>query len=175
MPSFKFKLIFINQRGFDGNTHSFQELIETSFERNYRNNLGVNVFIKNIEILDGEIATLCFWDISEKEIFKFFRKSLYRGATGVVIAFDLSDLESYERTNSQIQEIRSILGREIPYVLIGVNKGKINDQLDMDELTISAEQNGGIFIEFSEDTNILFLNAITHMILKIIDSRCIIH
>ena len=169
MPSFKFKLIFINQRGFVGNKHTFQELIETKFERNYRNNLGVNVFIKNIDILDGEIATLCFWDISEKETFKFFRKSLYRGATGVVIAFDLADLECYERANSQIQEIRSILEREIPYVLIGVNKGKIDVKLDLQDLTISAEHNGGIFIEFSEDSEIFFLNDITQLILNIIN------
>jgi len=175
MQSFKFKLIFINHRGFDSTKRSFQELIGTSFERNYRINLGVNVFIKNIEIMNGEIATLCFWDISEKEIFKFFRKALYRGATGAIIAFNLSDSEGYENAHHQIQEIHNFLGNKIPYVLIGVKKGKIDISLDLKEIKSSTEDNGGIFVEILDDSDIIFMDILKKMTQKIINSKVVVH
>ncbi len=171
MHSYKFKLIFINIQGFDDVENSFQELFGTSFEKNYQTNIGVNVYIKNIDIFDGMIATVSFWDISEKEIFKFFRKSLYKGATGAIIAFDLSDREFYKNACHKILEIRQELSMELPYVLVGVNKGKIDELLDLKMLKTSIIDDGGIFFEFTDDSSDIFINTIVVMIQKIIKSK----
>ncbi|MFX1277104.1 MAG: hypothetical protein ACFFBP_19385 [Promethearchaeota archaeon] len=146
-----------------------------TFESNYRITLGVNVFIKNIELFDGEIATLSFWDICEKETFKFFRKSLYRGAMGAVIAFDLSDAECYRAVKDQIKEIHEELITKIPYVLIGVDKGKIDESLDLTNIKRDTEENGGIFIELSDYSDEIFIDALTEMTQKIVNSKMVMH
>lgn len=175
MQSFKFKLIFINYGDYNENNRSFEEIIGITFESNYRINLGVNVFIKNVELHDGEIATLSFWDICEKETFKFFRKSLYRGAMGALIAFDLSDAESYRIITNQIQEIHNVLIQKIPYVLAGINRGKIDSSLDLEEIRINTEDDGGIFVELSDQYDNSLIDVIVEMTQKIINSKLVYH
>ncbi|MBN1803597.1 MAG: hypothetical protein JW891_18955 [Candidatus Lokiarchaeota archaeon] len=167
MQSFKLKIIFINT-GFSENNAVVQGLIGCHFENNYRLNLGVNVFVKNIETKSGEVVTMAFWDVCSKPSFKFFLSSLYKGAMGI---FGLiNDNRSYEIVRKQVNDIRITTKMEVPYVLVLIeNESTAN--LDLVQIEEQVEREGGILIKISEADDCKVNDAVLELARRIIDSN----
>ncbi|MFX1239089.1 MAG: hypothetical protein ACFFAS_06205 [Promethearchaeota archaeon] len=170
MESFKLKIIFINT-GFSENNEVVQGLIGCHFKNNYRLNLGVNVFVKNVETKSGEIVTLAFWDVCSKPSFKFFLSSLYKGAMGV---FGLiKDVRSYEIVRKQIDEIKNITKMDVPYVLVFIDNNE-TASLDLNNIKIQVNSEGGTLIKISEAEDRKVNDAVLELAHKIIASNMIV-
>jgi len=66
MSSFKIKIIYYSA-GSVGKSVPIERYFDKGFSSNYQINIGVNVYVKEIEYTTEDIATLSFWDIGELE------------------------------------------------------------------------------------------------------------
>ena len=168
MSSFKIKIIYYSS-GFVGNSIPIERYFGKGFSSNYQINIGVNVYVKEIEYNNKDIATLSFWDINEQEKFKFFRKSLIKGAGGAILEFDLTQINTFEEVKAILNQARKITLRKVPFILIG-NAGSGRSAIDREEIQSFVEKEGGIYIESSYKTEEKLNDALADLTREIIDT-----
>lgn len=79
--------------------------------------------ISTIKTQDGPIRyDLQIWDVSTQQRFKSIKYLYYKVAAGVIIIFDLSSRESFERLPQWIEEIKKELWiKDVQLLLVGYN------------------------------------------------------
>ena len=116
--------------------------------------MGVDILTKDVEYAAGQVATLSIWDIGGQERFSFIRTTFYKGASGVLLVFDLSRSATWDSAKNWRSEVKQFAG-DIPFVLIG-NKvdliPEVGEVIDTDECREYAEDQGSLYIETSAKT-----------------------
>ncbi|CAF1280056.1 unnamed protein product [Adineta ricciae] len=107
-----FKILIIGDSGV-GKTTILQRFAQDYFSTEYVATIGVDFQIKTIDV-DQKRCKLQVWDTAGQDRFKCVVSSFYRNANGVMICFDLTDLESFRNVGNWIEETR----RMIPYETI---------------------------------------------------------
>ena len=59
------------------------------------------------------------WDTAGQDRFKCVVSSFYRGAHGVLICFDITDLESFRNVDNWLEEVKRYCANETPVFLVG--------------------------------------------------------
>ncbi len=165
MSSFKIKIIYFSDTGSE--SEPIESYFGKGFSSNYQVSIGVNVYVKEVEFND-EMATLSFWDIGEEEKFKFFRKSLLKGAFGAVLVLDLSKESSFEECRRLLDEARKVVLKKIPFILIG--NAKLGRSIDNDDIHSYVVEQGGFYIEFPGDIGINFNEVLKKLTQEIVDT-----
>lgn len=88
--------------------------------------IGVDFKIKTMDV-NGKKIKVNIWDTAGQERFKGITSSYYKGAKGIMIVYDLTDLESFKKINDWMIEIEKNAPNDVYKILIG-NKS------DLDEL-----------------------------------------
>ena len=65
------------------------------------------------------------WDTAGQERFRAITNGYYRGADGIIIVYDLTDRESFEKVNKWYEEMSKNINQNVVCMLIG-------NKLDMD-------------------------------------------
>lgn len=65
------------------------------------------------------------WDTAGQERFRAITNGYYRGADGIIIVYDLTDRESFEKVNKWYEEMSKNINQKVACMLIG-------NKLDMD-------------------------------------------
>ena len=150
------------------------DFIKSKFSTNYKLTVGVDIMTKDVEFKPGEFATLTIWDIGGQQKFEFVRSIFYKGASAVLMVFDLKREETYDELKNWLTEIRKFTGEDIPFVLIG-NKADLPDDkdnaLDREKIRALAEDEDIIYIETSTETGELIEETFTELIKKIIEKK----
>ena len=74
------------------------------------------------------------WDTAGQERFRNLTYQFYRQADGIIIAFDLTQLESFKNVRQWVSSIYKNNKGEIPKILVG-NKCDMEDQIQVKEST----------------------------------------
>ena len=152
------------------------DFIKSKFSTNYKLTVGVDIMTKDVEFKPGELATLTIWDIGGQHEFDFVRSTFYKGASGVLVVFDLTREETYEEIKNWLTEIRKFTEKDIPFVLMG-NKADLIEKagavLDREKARELAEDEGMIYIETTTRTGELdkLEEAFTELTRKIIGKK----
>lgn len=150
------------------------DFLKSKFSTNYKLTVGVDIMTKDVEFKPGEFATLTIWDIGGQKQFEFVRSTFYKGASGILVVFDLTREETYDEIKNWLTEIRKFTEKDIPFVLIG-NKAdlieKVSEVLDREKTRALAEDDGMIYIETSAKTGELIEEAFTELTRKIIEKK----
>ena len=88
--------------------------------------IGVDFKIKS-HILDGSRIKTNIWDTAGQERFKNITASYYKGASGVMIVYDITDKESFNNLNTWLIEIEKNAPNNVYKILVG-NKNDLEDQ-----------------------------------------------
>uniref|UniRef100_A0AC11ELJ9 RAB7B, member RAS onco family n=1 Tax=Ovis aries TaxID=9940 RepID=A0AC11ELJ9_SHEEP len=88
------KLIIIGALGV-GKTSLLHQYVHKTFYEDYQTTLGASILSKII-ILDDTTLKLQIWDTGGQERFRSMVSTFYKGSDGCVLAFDVTDLESFE-------------------------------------------------------------------------------
>jgi small GTP-binding protein len=97
---------------------------------NYLPTLGFEVSIKTT-LIDGRTVILSIWDIGSQNPIDL-RLKYFQGAAGFLIAFDITNRESFDALEQYCDEIRSV-APNAPIVLMG-------NKIDLPEHQISLEE-----------------------------------
>jgi len=142
-----FKLLLIGDSGV-GKSCLLLRFADDTYTESYISTIGVDFKIRTIEI-DGKTIKLQIWDTAGQERFRTITSSYYRGAHGIIVVYDVTDLESFNNVKNWLHEIDR-------YAVEGVNKLLVGNKCDL----ISKKQvETNTAKEFADSLNIPFLET----------------
>ncbi|KAG7177351.1 Ras-related protein RAB1BV-like [Homarus americanus] len=84
-------------------------------------------FKQKIVNLDGVPIKLQIWDTAGEERFRTLTTAYYRGAQGIVLVYDVTNLDSFNHLSYWLRNIEENASPEVVKVLAG-NKCEVNNQ-----------------------------------------------
>ncbi|CAF1491762.1 unnamed protein product [Adineta ricciae] len=120
-----FKLLLIGDSGV-GKTCILFRFSDDSFNSSFISTIGIDFKIKTIE-LDGKKIKLQIWDTAGQERFHTITTSYYRGATGIMLVYDVTQARSFENIDKWLRNIDDHASDDVVKMLIG-NKCDMDDK-----------------------------------------------
>ena len=114
----------------------------------YISTIGVDFKIRTIE-LDQKTIKLQIWDTAGQERFRTITSSYYRGAHGIIVVYDVTEMESFNNVKQWLHEIDR-------YACEGVNKLLVGNKAD---LTTKKQVDYSSAKEFADSLSIPFLET----------------
>jgi Ras-related protein Rab-1A len=137
--------------------------------------IGVDFSIKKMIINDKQYKAH-IWDLAGQERFKSIVTSYYRSAHGIVLAFDITNIDSFQNLKKWIDEINKYSIEDACMILIGTKSDLENKrQVSYDEAKHFAESQNIKYYEVSakNNTNIekVFIELIEEIDIKNINIK----
>jgi len=102
-----------------GKTTILNQYLKRRFVPDAQRTIGSNFFIKYVKIPEAErMITLQFWDLAGQPRFRWVRYAFYKGAKGIVYAFDLTRKYTLDHLLTWKEEVESKIGI-VPNILVG--------------------------------------------------------
>ena len=132
-----------------GKSSLLLRFVDNTFSDNYVSTIGVDFKLKTIE-LEGKTCKLQIWDTAGQERFKNIISTYYRGAQGIVMVYDITDLESCQALDTWLIEIEKNSPKDVYKILVGNKCDMENDRrVTVNQGKEYADQNGMKFFETS--------------------------
>ncbi len=112
---YAFKIIVIGDPSV-GKTSLILKFTDNAFRQTYLPTIGTNLTEKGV-IFGKKKAKLVLWDIAGQSKFNTFRKSFYNGARGIIVAFDLTNPETFHNVKAWYNDATSVIGKAPCYIL----------------------------------------------------------
>ena len=124
--NWQFKIIVVGDATV-GKTSIILRFTDNAFNRNYMVTLGVHVSNKIVKIESSNIQ-LVLWDIAGQSKFTLMRTAFYQGAKGVLLVFDLTNLESFHSVKNWYNDVKKYVNDEITGFIIGNKNDLFNER-----------------------------------------------
>ena len=98
---------------------------DDQFPTSFITTIGIDFKIRTLE-LEGKRVKLQIWDTAGQERFRTITTAYYRGAMGILLVYDVTDLNSFENIRQWMRNIEQ-------YASDGINKVLVGNKCDMDE------------------------------------------
>jgi small GTP-binding protein len=85
--------------------------------------IGVDFKVKLVDV-EGKKVKLQIWDTAGQEKYRTITSSYYRNAQGIIVAYDVTSLESFSNVKIWLQEIDRYAPEQVAVLLVG-NKGRL--------------------------------------------------
>lgn len=108
--------VVIVGNGAVGKSSMIQRYCKGTFTKEYKKTIGVDFLERQIEC-EGEEVRLMLWDTAGQEEFDAITKAYYRGAQACVLAFSVTDRDSFEAIHSWKKKVEDECGA-IPTILV---------------------------------------------------------
>jgi len=125
-----YKVIVVGDAGV-GKTSLARRYTTGQFDESYLFTLGVDFFTKQIKLKDDTNIKLVIYDTGGQERFDFIRGLYFEGAAGAIIAYDVTDQQSFDRVDHWMQQVYQRC-EGIPLLLVGC-KTDLKDQRVVEE------------------------------------------
>ncbi|KAJ3432253.1 ras-related protein rabd2a-like [Anaeramoeba flamelloides] len=143
-----FKLLLIGDSGV-GKSCLLLRFADDTYTESYISTIGVDFKIRTID-LDGKTVKLQIWDTAGQERFRTITSSYYRGAHGIIVVYDTTDLDSFNNVKTWLQEIDRYASENVNKLLVGNKSDLVSKRVVEHETAKSlADQLGIPFIETS--------------------------
>ena len=120
---------------------------------------------------DHKIVKIQLWDTAGQDKFRAITRNYYKGARGIILIYDVTNIKSYENIKKWINEIKDEISDNVSIVLIA---NKIDNEK---ERKISKEQGEALahdynvpFFETSAKTGIGVNESVFYLVQKIIET-----
>jgi len=148
---YKLKLLLVGESGV-GKSNLLLRYTENTYSDSFISTIGVDFKMKNI-ILNDRMVKLQLWDTAGQERYRAIVASFYKGAHGIVVVFDLTDINSFLKVKFWLQEIKQKAPEKTSIILVG-NKKDLEEQRMVDEKEVKqfADTNNLQYFETSAKT-----------------------
>jgi Ras-related protein Rab-1A len=164
-----FKLLLVGNSGVGKSSILFR-FTDDIFPESYAPTIGIDFKTRTIKV-DGKNVKLQIWDTAGQERFNAIQSTYYRGAHGVIIVYDITDVDYLNNIKHLVSEIDKYAIPNIKKILVG-NKSDLESErvATTEEVQNYADTSGIQFIETSAKNNVnvenVFLN-ISEEIIKV--------
>ena len=133
--------------------------------------IGLDYRLKTMILDDQRIVKVQLWDTAGQDKYRAITRNYYKGARGIILIYDVTNIKSYENIKKWINEIKEEISEEVTIVLIG---NKIDNE---GERKISKEQGEKLandynvaFFETSAKTGQGINESVFYLVQKIVDA-----
>ena len=146
------KFIIIGDSGV-GKTCFLMRFADDSFTTSHISTIGIDFKIKPITI-DGKNIKLQIWDTAGQDRFRTITQTYYKGAMGVILAYDCTDENSFNNVRSWIKQLEAHATPGVCKVLVGNKSDSPNKKVDPSRGEELAKEYGMNFFDASAKNNI---------------------
>jgi Ras-related protein Rab-1A len=117
-----------------GKTSILNKFANGTFNANYLATVGLDNITKD-ETIDGKNIRIKIWDTAGQERYKALTKGFFNNAEGIMIVFDVTNIETFDNLKNWIQSIETFMGNkmeETPIIIIG-------NKIDCEEREVKTE------------------------------------
>nr|CCC92182.1 putative Rab11A GTPase [Trypanosoma congolense IL3000] len=150
-----FKVVIVGDSGV-GKSNLMTRYTANEFSQDTPATIGVEFMTKSIKI-EGRDTKVQIWDTAGQERFRAISRSIYHGAKGAMLVYDITNQSSFDAIPTWLQELRAFVPATCSIFLIG-------NKCDLEHLRVVkkevadrfARENGLSFLETSalEKTNV---------------------
>jgi len=112
-----FKILLIGDSGV-GKSCLLLRFADDSWTDSHISTIGVDFKIKTLNC-DQKVIKLQIWDTAGQERFRTITSSYYRGAQGIILVFDCTDMESFNNVKQWLGEIDRYACENVNKLLVG--------------------------------------------------------
>jgi len=139
-----FKLLIIGDSGV-GKSCLLMRYVENEFSEFHLATIGIDFKVKMIELDDQKIK-LQIWDSAGQERFKTITKTYFRGAMGIVLAYDCTSRESFANVTNWAAQFEHCTNPHTVKVLISNKNDCENKEVSKEEgLKLARDMEIGFF------------------------------
>lgn len=109
-----------------GKTSFAYRFVNSTFTQQYRMTIGVDFQIKSIILPDGTQVKIQLWDTGGQQRFTSIRSMYYKGASGFLIMYDVTNRSSFQNLSKWVEEVKK--HADTDNILIIGNKIDLVDQ-----------------------------------------------
>ena len=113
----KYKIMVLGESKV-GKTSLIKRYTKDQFGGVYLTTVGMDFQDKIIEIEDKKIR-LQIWDTAGQERFRNVTKSYFQSSQGLVLVYDITDRESFEKLNFWVDNIKNFAPENAKFILVG--------------------------------------------------------
>ncbi|KAJ1704218.1 hypothetical protein LUZ63_003997 [Rhynchospora breviuscula] len=148
-----FKLLLIGDSSV-GKSCLLLRFADDSYVDSYISTIGVDFKIRTVD-LDGKTVKLQIWDTAGQERFRTITSSYYRGAHGIIIVYDVTEMESYNNVKQWLNEIDRYASDNVCKLLVGNKCDLVDSKVVATETAQAFADSLGIpFLETSAKESI---------------------
>lgn len=130
--SLVFKFILVGDTGV-GKSSILLKYCEDRFVPEHNVTVGVDFRSKTVQLDPTSKVKIQIWDTAGQETFGTIVRSFYRDAAGILLVYDVKNLDTFKNLETWLQEVRTHCEYDPIYVLIG-------NQCDNGERQVSQEE-----------------------------------
>lgn len=167
-----FKVILVGDRTV-GKSSLLAQYLKKVFSEHYQNTVGVDYIYTDMNIEEIKIR-LELWDTQGEERFPHISAPFYKGANGVMIVYDISNLDSFLSVKRWKDVCDTYLPSNIPKLIVGNKSDKEERAVDTETGLELAHSLGMEFIETSakKATNVkVAFETMAKIILRKLNSK----
>jgi len=116
-PILSVKVVILGSSGV-GKTALSVRYCEGQFLTHTKATIGGSFLPKNV-VMDGVRLKLQLWDTAGQERFRSLAPMYYRGAAAAVLVYDITNADSFQRTQDWVSELQSNVTDDILLVVVG--------------------------------------------------------
>lgn len=170
-----FKILLVGNSGV-GKSSVLLRYVDGNFEEDQLSTIGVDFRVKFMNI-EKKCIKLAFWDTAGQERFRTITSNYYRGAHGMVLMYDVTDVESFSNLKMWLAEIsKNSAHPDAVLVLLGnkIDKRTSNENgnpvITTKQGMEFAAAHSMLFVETSAKTNEGIEYAFKELVYKIMES-----
>ena len=101
---------------------------DDTFQDVYLSTIGMDCKYKDINLENGKSIRLQIWDTAGQDRFRSLTKNLYKGASGIILIYDISQRKTFDNVKGWIESIKEEVSSKVLIVLVGNKIDKIEER-----------------------------------------------
>ena len=110
-----------------GKTCFLLRYCDNSFQEVHLSTIGLDYRLKTMTLKNGKKVKLQIWDTAGQDRFRAITKNYYKGANGIILIYDVTDVQTFQNVKNWINQIKEEANPDVLVYLVG-NKIDVQEE-----------------------------------------------